>query len=79
MKDQEKSDSKNISKDLDDANSLESKNDLCSEYVKFLIEEERNKTVVKDEVKEVYTCIILYNIIFKNNCDYFLFVLILPI
>jgi len=38
---------------LDDMNSLESKNDLCSEYVKFLIEEERNKTIVKDEVKEV--------------------------
>lgn len=53
MKDQAKSDSENILENLDDMNSLESKNDLCSEYVKFLIEEERNKTIVKDEVKEV--------------------------
>lgn len=54
MKDQAKSDSENISENLDNVNSLASKNDLCSEYVKFLIEEERNKIVVKDEVKEVY-------------------------
>ncbi|XP_022183400.1 dynein regulatory complex subunit 7-like isoform X2 [Myzus persicae] len=51
--DQEKSDSENNSENLDDANSLEPKNDLCSKYVKFLIEEEKNKTVVKDEVKEI--------------------------
>ncbi|KAL4141543.1 hypothetical protein QTP88_004168 [Uroleucon formosanum] len=51
--DQQKSDSENISEDLDDSNSLEPKNDLCSEYVKFLIEEEQNKPVVKDEVKEI--------------------------
>lgn len=53
MKDQQKSDSENISEDLNDANSLEPKNDLCSEYVKFLLEEQQNKTVIKDELKEV--------------------------
>lgn len=53
MKDQKKSDSENISEDLNDANSVEPKNDLCSEYVKFLLEEQQNKTVIKDEVKEV--------------------------
>ncbi|CAI6342726.1 unnamed protein product [Macrosiphum euphorbiae] len=51
--DPQKSDSKNISEDLDDANSLEPTNDLCSEYVKFLLEEQQNKTVMKDEVKEI--------------------------
>eukprot|EP00102_Acyrthosiphon_pisum_P016478 XP_008187450.1 PREDICTED: dynein regulatory complex subunit 7-like [Acyrthosiphon pisum] len=51
--DLQKSDSENISEDLDDANLLEPNNDLCSEYVKYLIEEEQNKTVVKDEVKEI--------------------------
>jgi len=71
LKGPQKSDSKNISEDLDDANSLEPKNDLCSEYVKFLIEEEQNKTVVKDEVKEVYNIIYLYyiNILYKC-CSY---------
>lgn len=54
MKDPQKPDSENISEDLDDANSLEPTNDLCSEYVKFLLEEQQNKTVAKDEVKEVY-------------------------
>jgi len=53
LKDQKKSDSENISEDLNDANSVEPKNDLCSEYVKFLLEEQQNKTVIKDEVKEV--------------------------
>lgn len=52
--DEHKSTSENIKEDLDDAYSLKPKNDLCSKYVKFLIEEEEKKKImVKDEVKEV--------------------------
>lgn len=60
MKDEHKSDSENIIEDLDDAESLEPKIDLCSEYVKFIIEKEKNKIVVKDEVKEVCIIKMLY-------------------
>ncbi|XP_025205390.1 dynein regulatory complex subunit 7-like, partial [Melanaphis sacchari] len=51
--DKHKSDSENITEDFDDAHFLKPKNDLCSEYIKFLIEEEKKKMMVKDEVKEV--------------------------
>ncbi|CAH1723951.1 unnamed protein product [Aphis gossypii] len=52
--DEHKSDSENIKEDLDDVYSIKSKNDLCSKYVKFLIEEEEKKKImVKDEVKEI--------------------------
>uniref|UniRef100_A0A2S2P3Z5 Coiled-coil domain-containing protein n=1 Tax=Schizaphis graminum TaxID=13262 RepID=A0A2S2P3Z5_SCHGA len=54
LKDEHKSDSEDITEDFEDAYSLKpAENDLCSEYVKFLIEEEKKKTMVKDEVKEV--------------------------
>jgi len=54
--------------DLDDAYSLKPKNDFCSKYVKFLIEEEEKKKImVKDEVKEVtYTRIYYINILYEK-------------
>lgn len=37
--------------------------DLSSEYVRFLIEEDKNNTVVENIVKEVYKSIIIYTFV----------------
>lgn len=39
--------------DLDDYYTVEPMIDLCSEYVKMLMEEEKNKNAVKDVLKKV--------------------------
>lgn len=40
--------------DLDNNYDVEPMLDLCSEYVMFLLEEEKNRSIVKEEVKEVF-------------------------
>jgi len=55
LKDEQESDSENMEDNIDGPYSvIEPMVDLCNEYVNFLMEEEKNKNMVIDEVKEVH-------------------------
>jgi len=53
IKDEQESESESIEDIVDDPYAIEPMIDLCNEYVDFLMAEEKNKTVVNDEIKEV--------------------------
>lgn len=52
LKDEESSKSEN-NEYLNDAYSIQTMMDSCSDFIHFLVEEERNKTVIQNEAKEV--------------------------
>lgn len=53
IKDEQESEPESIEDIVDDPYAVEPMIDLCNEYVDFLMDEEKNKIVVNDEIKEV--------------------------
>jgi len=53
IKDEQESESESIEDIVDDPYVIEPMIDLCNEYVDFLMDEEKNKTAVNDEIQEV--------------------------
>lgn len=53
IKDEQESEPESIEDIVDDPYAVEPMIDLCNEYVDFLMDEEENKIVVNDEIKEV--------------------------
>lgn len=67
-KDEQESESESVEDIVDDPYATEPMIDLCNEYVDFLMDEEKNKIVVNDEIKEVnnYNDCTKINVIFEK-------------